>query len=219
MLNPLRDYIERRRLRTEGPRAASTGPSADASTALDPKATFRRAPGEEWTFDGQHILLNGHEADALLEPGEGDIGAWCALVDALGEYRDWAHVHQSMHRERLNHVIGGLQERALLQLRRVYEERMGGLAFAWGDGQFLLNNINVRAMLAMYHVRPTQKARRFLEGLRSKLALILCNQTASPHVARAQTIVRAIYDEVCTSLATPAADTLCLPAGDRHCLG
>lgn len=215
-IHPLRDYWERHRLRTEW-----TQPNVQGSVqpTADPRCRFRRAPGEEWTFDGQSILLNGRDVTEMLEPGEGEIGAWCGLVEALGEYRDWAYAQQALQLAKLQHVAGGLQERALVLLQRVYAEKMGGLSFSWGDGQFFLNNINIRAMLAMYHARPTARARQFLEGLREKLALILRNQTASPQQIRVQDVVRDVYDEVCTSLAAPAVDRLCLPLGDRNRCG
>lgn len=214
MVSPIRDYLERWRTTGSGRRQ-----SGSASQATDACCTFQRAPGEEWSFDGQSVLLNGRDVSDLLDGGDGEVSTWCGVIDALGEYRSFADARPFSQKGRLTGVIGGLQERALSQLGRVYDEKMGGIAVKWGDGQLLINNVNVRAMLAMFHVRPTNKAKKFLEGLKNKLSLILCNQTTNHHVARAQEVVRELYDEVCSSLATPAIDTLCLPSGDRDRIG
>lgn len=213
MINPLRDYWERRRFRVD---RGEKRVREHAGRGVDHCCTYACAPGEEWSFDGQAVCLNGTDVETCLERGEEEVATWCGLIDGLAEYQEWARVHRAPQLERLAHVIAGLQERALGQLRRIYEEKVGGMAIRWGDGQVLLNNVNIRAMLAMYHVRPTTKARRFLEGLRHKLALILCDQTISPHLARAQRAVQDIYHDLCASLAHPPVDQLCLPAGGGH---
>ncbi|MBI2346709.1 MAG: hypothetical protein HYV03_07525 [Deltaproteobacteria bacterium] len=215
MINPLRDYMERRRIRTEvNPSAAQ--PSGQPP--VDPLCTYRPLPGEEWTFDGQHIFLNSHDVSDWLKEDQ-EVGLWCGLIDALETYRDWADSRNAPQRGRLASVVWGLQELTMGNLRRVYEEKIGGMSIRWGDGHCLLNNINVRAMLAMYHWRPTSRARRFLEGLRHKLALILCHPPISPHGARAEEMARGLYDDICASLATPPIDTCSLPPGDRDRTG
>ncbi|MBI4365409.1 MAG: hypothetical protein HY543_01170 [Deltaproteobacteria bacterium] len=207
MIHPLRDYLERRIRRQRDPEAAAAPRGSDA------KCSFRRAPGETWTYEYGAVCLNGAAIDEWLTEETTDIGLWCGLVDGLGDYREWARDHTVPDRERLLHAIAGLHERALIGLRHVYDQKMGGVSLSWGDGAVLINNINVRAMLAMYHVRPTERARRFLEGLRAKLALILCRQTISPDAARLEGIARATYEELCHGLTTPTIDTVCLPPG------
>lgn len=210
MIRRIRNYIGRRGFRAWGERGAS---GAAARPVVDHHATFCAGPGEEWTYQGGHVYLNGEEIEAYLKPESPDVGQWCYLLDALKSYDDWAYANKARQFRRLHFTINGIQERVLKQLRGLYHSRMGGLSLTFGDGSLLINNVNVRALLAMYHVRPTEKAKCFLEGMKSKLALILCQHHGNPQVSRVATLVQALYDELCASLQRATIDTRGLPAG------
>ena len=211
MIQRIRHYIGRRGSRLFGDRGGAA--SAATQPAVDHHVTFVAAPGEKWTYKGGRVYLNDDDIEEYLKPEFPNVGQWCQILDSLKTYDDWAYANHARQFRKLHFTINGIQERVLKQLRGLYHARMGGIALTFGDGALLMNNINVRALLAMYHVRPTAKARTFLEGIKSKLALILCRHEGNPQVSRVATLVQALYDELCSSLCRETIDTRRLAAG------
>lgn len=211
MIGRIRQYITRRGFRVRTDRGVHGDAAQQAP--IDPYATFRPGPGEEWAYRGGCIYLNGEEIEKYLNGESPDVAQWCQILDSLKLYDDWAYATHARQFRALHFAINGIQERVLKQLRNLYHARIGALSLTFGDGEILINNVNVRALLAMYHVRPTAKAKQFLEGMKAKLALILCRHHDNPQVGRVATLVQALYDDLCTSLQRSTIDTPCLPAG------
>ncbi|GEM_PF-2811867 len=209
MINKIRQFIGGTRL---GERWGLSSNVARPRRRRDRRATWRRAAGEVWTLAHGVVCVNGRDVESEVSSDRRDVAQWCQLSETLQEYLDWAFAEESPVFQELASAIHGVQNRLLKKIRRVYDERTSGVTLTWGDGSVLLNNVNVRAILAMYHVRPTDKARRFILGLQQKLALILCQHEASPQVSRAAGAVRDLYHDICTSLTRETIDTRCLPA-------
>lgn len=190
----------------------SSQPSTGASDLpLDHQLTFDRNASEKWTFKDGYICLNGEDIEALLDMEHNDVKFQSAVSDAVSEYKDLVWRKGSGLYIKFAIRADSIQDKILCNMKRIYDERTGGVRLAWGDGSYLLNNINVRALLALYHVRPTEKARKFLSGLKAKLALILVNKNGSPQFERVHTVIQSLYAEVDHAISATPIDGHYLP--------
>lgn len=184
--------------------------------SLDSRFTFQRHSDEEWQYVDGAICVNGNDVEGLLEYEARDVRLWCGVSEGLTEYKE--HVSESNRRAKndLLSKIDSVQGKVLCNMKKLYDEKTEGIYLSLGDGELLFNNFNVRAFLAMYHVRPTEKARRFLVGLKSKLALILVNKNGTPQYERVHRVIQQLYEEVVYALGVPPIETRCLPSSFRH---
>lgn len=178
---------------------------------LDHQLTFRSDAGDAWQFDGQHVMHNGEDVEEEIERPKASVRDWEDISASLSIYKDVVSRRAPTRLARLAAAVERVQGRILLLMKRVFDEKMGALTLRWGDGRALLNNVNVRALMAMYHVRPTEKARCYLDGLKRKLGLILAQGHVSPAYARVNSLAQDLYDEITDSLQVPAYDRLRLP--------
>ena len=183
---------------------------------IDHQLTFQRDAGEQWTFRDGHIYLNDEDIEDLLNEARDDVKFQSAVSDAVSEYRELVWKKGNGSFAKFSVRADAIQDKILCNMKRIYDERTGGVRLAWGDGACLLNNLNVRAILAMYHIRPTEKARKFLKGLKSKLALILVNKNGSPHFERVNSVVKSLYNEVDSALDKTPIDGCYLPCHNGH---
>lgn len=209
----------------------STRANPTTRKEVDPSLPFQISQGEILTFEGGEIKLNGESVSDLINldaararsaggaaaSGEkvkvfADIGQHCHLLESLQEYKDYAYGINARQFPKLSVKIDDLQNRMLGQLQQIYSEQIDGITLRFGDGGLLVNNVNVRALMAMYSLRPTEKARVFLEGIRQKLALILVRHQSNPQVARALGAVQGLYHELSASLTRETIDSIRLPA-------
>jgi hypothetical protein len=183
---------------------------------LDHQLHFCSDSGESWQFTGQQILRNHDDIEVAVDHPTAGVRDWEDISAGLTTYKAVVHQRAPGRFARLSAVCDRVQGRILHHMKRVFDEKMGAVTLRWGDGTALLNNVNVRALMALYHVRPTAKARRYLDGLKSKLALILSGADASPAYARVRGLAQDLYDEITDSLAVPAFDCPRLPPGGGH---
>lgn len=182
---------------------------------LDHQLTFNRDANEQWSFKDGRIYLNDEDIEDVLELEKNNVKFQSGVSDAISEYKDqvWKKGNGSYSKFAVR--ADAIQGTILCNMKRIYDERTGGVRLVWGDGAYLLNNVNVRAIIALYHIRPTEKARKFLKGLKSKLALILINKNGSSHFERVNNIVKSLYSEVENALDTSATvDGHYLPANN-----
>lgn len=184
--------------------APETSPQTDLP--LDHQLSFRSDAGDTWQFDGQHVLQNGADVEEKVDHPRAGVRDWEDISASLNIYKDVVHHRAPSRFARLVAAIDRIQGRILFHMKRIFDEKMGAVQLRWGDGAALLNNVNIRALMALYHVRPTEKARRYLDGLKSKLALILSGAHASPAYARVRPLAQDLYDEITDSLARPTLD-------------
>ncbi len=192
------------------------GDLGDATTScsdlpLDHQLTFRSDAGDAWQFDGNHVMRNGEDVEDEIDKPKAGVRDWEDISSTLNIYKDVVYRRAPSRFPRLSAVIDRIQSKVLSLMKRVFDEKMGAVSLRWGDGHALLNNVNVRALMALYHVRPTEKARRYLDGLKAKLALILASSHASPAYARSQSLAQDLYDEITDSLELPTIDRPRLP--------
>lgn len=178
---------------------------------LDHQLTFHSDAGDTWQFDGQHVMHNGDDVEDAIERPQAGVRDWEDISASLNIYKDVVHGRAPTRFARLAAAIERIQNRILSLMKRVFDEKMGAVSLRWGDGHALLNNVNIRALMAMYHVRPTAKARRYLDGLKRKLGLILSQAHVSPAYSRVQGLAQDLYNEITDSLEIPAFDYPRLP--------
>lgn len=197
-------------------RDTSSVTSSDSDLPLDNQLTFQRDCNEGWSYHDGHIYLNDEDIETVLDENNNDVKFQSAVSDAISEYRDLVWRRGNGQFAKFTVKADGVQEKILNNMKRIYDERTGGIKLSWGDGGYLLNNLNIRAIIAMYHVRPTEKAQKFLKGLKAKLALILVNKNSSPHYERVSKVVRTLYDEVDNAISQTPIDGRCLPVHNAN---
>jgi len=141
---------------------------------LDRDLTFE-SDGSRWTFSEGKILLDGQEVNRMISGTETDVSLWLGMAAGLNEYRKGilARSRGSDRLSRFEGVIEALLTKIFGRLKRVYDQKTTGVAWKIENGQLIINGINVRSFLAFYRLRPTVRARTFLEGLRRRLHLLL----------------------------------------------
>lgn len=189
-----------------------------ARPASSPTLAYRGLSGELWEFDGR-LLYNQQDIEDVIEAPENGVREWSVLSEGIESYKQHVYLHCRSRYADVAQRAQMAQCRMEHHFRRVFDEKMGGLHLQFGDGTILMHDLNVRALLAMYHVRPTEKAWRFLENLRTKLALILANPQGSARLARVHDQVQDIYDELESSLNTAPIDRPRLPRRPEPCVG
>jgi hypothetical protein len=169
--------------------------------------------GLRWTFSGGKICLNGDDVSRLITNRE-DIATWMGLAEGLTEYRKKvASAARAVDQfARFDAMINALITKIYGRLKKAYDQKLTGLSWTFENGQLILNGINIRRFLALYRIRKTEKARKFLKGLRGKLSVLLENRRESPDYERIHDLVEALHREIDEEL---EADSEASPASRR----
>lgn len=188
-------------------RPISRGP---AIPVLDKDLSYYKE-GVRWSFQGGKVLLDGYDVNQLISSSNTDIGTWMGIAGGLDEYRKKV-IAAARERDQFTQfqaVIEALLGKIFGRLKKVYDQKTSGLSWSMEDGQLVLNGINVRSFLALYRVKKTEKAKKFLKGLKEKLVLLLEN----PDHEKIRGLVQDLYHEISGELAseTPARSVGSLP--------
>lgn len=179
--------------------------SHSADLPLDHQVTFCQG-ADEWRYDaeGDQILLNGEAVEEGLEFEKRAVREWSAISAGLTDYKEFVAVRSPYFFPRFARRIDSIQDTILGMMKRVYDEKVNGLTFKWIEGVPFLNNVNVTALMVLFQFHPTPKARRFLEGLRGRLAAFLRYRRSIP-LDKAGSVVHDLIGEVDSLLdRTPA---------------
>lgn len=173
----------------------------------DRELTYFRE-GVKWSFSEGKIWINGYDANRLITTNPADIGYWMGLAEGLSDYRKRiaAAAREMDQFAKFRAVVEALLGKILGRLKRVYDQKVSGLSWSFENGQLILNGINIRSFLALYRIRKTDKARRFLRGLKGKLALLLENRRESPDYERIRHVVEELHREIDEELAADSED-------------
>ncbi len=154
--------------------------------------------GVRWQFKDGKILVNDLDVGKLISDSHEEVTYWIGLSDGLNEYRKkmtkWARRQEQWGR--FTNAVDALLNTLLRHLKKSYDRRMTGLSWTMEHGQFVLNGINVRSFLDLYRLRRTEKARKFLKGLKAKLATLLQHREESPHYDQVRQVVAELYREL-----------------------
>lgn len=199
-------------MRTRGIPPAGTGrverpPERQVPAAIpDRDLTFYRE-GVKWNFSGGRILAGGFDVNRLITDNPSDVEVWLGIAEGLDEYRKKVSqvAREADQFARFEAVVEALLGKILGKMKKVYDQKMSGLSWALRNGQLILNGINIRSFLALYRIRKTEKARKFLKGLRGKLAFLLENRNGSPDYERIRDLVEELHREIEEALASEEA--------------
>ena len=165
--------------------------------------------GLRWTFSEGKVCVDGQEVNRLLNERPVDASYWMGVAEGMSQYRKRVHkaIRDAEQFARFEAVVDALMGKILCRLKKMYDQKMSGLSWTLEDGQLVLNGINIRSFLALYRLRKTEKARKFLKGLRSRLAVLLENRQESPDYERIREMVSEIFGEVQAELAFEEASS------------
>ncbi len=184
-----RDLRARRPGRAEEKRTAT-------EVALDPVFSYER-DGHRWTFEEGHILVDGQDVNPVISEEETTVSTLVGLVSGLDEYKrvvcDSARAPAA---GRLVALVDALIEKVLGKVKKVYDDKIFGISWTLKGDAVIVNGVNIHSFLALYRVRKTTKARRFLEGLRQKLDTLLANPAGSLRNEKARSILLKLEREI-----------------------
>lgn len=201
-------YIERlNRLIPKGWISGKGDATGCTDIPLDHRLSFSPAFDEKWTFeDERRIRLNGVDIEEVIKDGTHDPGLLCGISQGLREYQEYVSSGGGGTKEKFNAVVNSLQVTVIGRLGAIYDGLVDGVRFECNDADFWINDINVRKVLRLYTLRPTDKARRYLAGLQNKLGLILSGRRDSTRYDGISGRAKELFDEISLALQYIPAD-------------
>jgi len=170
--------------------------SHETDLPLDHQLTFNPDPNQEWRYRSNHVYINGEDVNELINDNPRDISFLSSLTIGLDEYKNFVWGRGGKKNAKFNASVAGLQSKIAGRLGLIYDEVCGGVRCEFDDEALWVNNVNVRAVVALYKMRPTTKAREYLKGLRLKLFLIIERPHSNPRNNGMQNVVRNYIDEI-----------------------
>lgn len=179
--------------RTDGKRSEK---ARESDLPLDHQLTFNPQPGEQWSYRDGHVFINEIDVNELVNKNGNDVSLLSGLSFSLDEYRTFVWGRGGHSHAKFNGAISALQGKIIGRLGSMYEGLTGGIHYEYDDTVFWLNNVNVHAVLALYRVKPTIKARAYLKGLRDKLFLIIARKQSSPRSDGIYAVVKGLICDI-----------------------
>jgi hypothetical protein len=155
---------------------------------LDRRLSFTPSRDERWNYDGGSILLNDMDVKEVVRECSNEVGVLCGVSHGLNEYQHFVWSKGGKGHAAFNGTVNAVQHTIQGRLTNLYDGLTGGVHFEWLGEDFWINNVNVRSVVKLYTLRPTEAAKCYLEGLRDKVGLILSRRQAS-------TRYDAVYEE------------------------
>ena len=181
--------------------------SRKADPQLDERLSFKPFPDESWTFEGDsHVFLNDEDVGEMVREERDDVRVLSGLSQGLSEYQNFVWSKGGKGFGKFNATVTSLQDRILGRLGGLYDGLTGGVNVEYSGEDFWINNVNVRSVLKLYWQRPTEKARRYLMGLRDKLDLILSRQRSSTKNDAIALQSKQLFEEITRALEYMPAD-------------
>lgn len=175
----------------------------------DKNLTYHR-DGLRWTFTSGRVCVDGMDVNRLVNDNPENVGFFMGVAETLYEYRKKIVASRRSQDQfaKFEATIDALLGKIMGKLKKFYDQKMSGLSWTMQNGQLILNGINIRSFLALYRIRKTDKARKFLKGLRTKLGLLMENRRESPDYERIRDAITDLYREIDAELmAEEAADS------------
>lgn len=191
----------------------------DSSTAapLPGRLSYQPSPHEEYSFENNRICLNGMDVLSMVEGGNIDVELLACLAGAVEEYRHAVWNRYGTNFKPFNAAVQGLLEKLFYKLGYAYETMTGGIRVQLQGGRLWINDIDPKVVLALFLSNPTDERRRYLEGIRTKLALILEGKAAKSSTHAVLEEARTIFIQIVKSLentASPHSTPLLAAIGD-----
>ena len=199
MIEKLRRFRVHRRLRGEDI-------SSSELPFFDPHLSFSSEQGECWTFDGDHLFLDGDDVEPLIHASRNDIHALSSLSTGLNAYARYVQEVLKQFNPHFMGMVMGLQGKILDRMGTMYEGLTMGVHVEMVGDRLWFNNIDLCSLMALYRERPTPKAKAYLRSFYHKLALILRRQSDSPRFHGIANEVERVFGELTALLADGTPD-------------
>lgn len=189
----------------------------DASSRVSRSANlnWNYAGREAWGFENGRITLNGNDVEAMVNSNRNDISFLSNLSSALQSYKN--HVWEnSKTNEHFNGSIQALQGKVARRLSDIYDEKTNSVSFEYAqDKTFWVNNIDPKKVMTLYQIRPTEKARVYLEGLKDKLNWIISHNSATNRFDGVRDKAKELHNQIGEVLEKVSV-VKSLPSADRR---
>lgn len=144
-----------------------------AERAIPHNLRHQPSKQEEYTFEEGRILLNGMDVLSMIDSEAMDIELLACLSGAIQEYRGAVWENYGTSFKKFNAQTQAILEKLLGKLNTAYEQVHGGLRIHLQGGRLWINDIDPKVVLALFLSNPTEERRRYLNGIFTKLGLIL----------------------------------------------
>jgi hypothetical protein len=143
---------------------------------LDSKLSYRRG-GQEWTYEGGRILLDTCDVQGLISDGNTPISSLIGIASGLSDYkkRVKASAKRPLGVTKFLGLVDALIEISMGKVKGRYDDKVTGLQWNFEDGELIINGVNVHQILLRFCELRTPPLRKFLEGLRTKVEMLLAN--------------------------------------------
>jgi len=177
-----------------------TGSSKEARRAtdlpLDHQLTFSPTKDERWTYEDGAILLNEMDVKEIVNECPKSVSVLTGVSHGLHSYQRFVWGKGGKEFAKFNGVIDSVQHTIQGKLLNLFDGLTGGIDFEWEGDDFWINNVNVRSVIKLYVLRPTEAARAYLEGLRDKVSLILQRRNDNSRYDAVFEEAQELYDEI-----------------------
>ncbi|MFH1830210.1 MAG: hypothetical protein ABH871_05490 [Pseudomonadota bacterium] len=163
---------------------------------LDHRLTFSPSKDERWTFKDGNILLNDTDVKKIIRECANEVSTLCAVSQGLYNYQQFVWSKGGKENAPFNGVAGSVQHTIQGRLCNLFDGLTDGVHFESDGEDFWINNVNVRSVIKLYCIRPTEAARCYLEGLRNKVGLILSRRQTSTRYDAINEQAQKIYGEI-----------------------
>ena len=172
----------------------------------DPHFTHKQA-GHTWSYGDGKIFIDGHDINPVISEEEPTISTLVGLASGLGGYKKKVGTmgRRGASAGKLMGLIDALLEKILGKVKRVYDQKMYGLSWTLKNNELIINGISVQSFLALYRVRRTRKAKKFLKGLKKRVDMLVSNQARSSSNEKVRHKILAIQKEIDEELAAEAS--------------
>ncbi|MBT3181334.1 MAG: hypothetical protein HN337_02360 [Deltaproteobacteria bacterium] len=164
---------------------------------LDKQLTYKPSPDEQWSYeeDGR-VHVNGVDIEEMVEEERNDVKFLCGVSHGLDKYQHFVWSKGGKGECDFNAKVRSIQDKVHGRLNTIYDDLTGGVRFELQNGEFWINNINVRKTIVLFYHHPTEAARRYLMTLRDKLDLILSSRHASKRYDGVHEYASALFKDI-----------------------
>jgi hypothetical protein len=192
------DFINRlSRVMPRGRTGSAKGAERREDLPLDHQLTFNPEQDERWTYEeGRGLFLNGEDVREMMSDNPHNIRMLCGLSQGLQEYQQFVWSKGGKDRAAFNGTVASLQDSIQGKLGSIYDGLTAGVHFECLGEDFWINNVNIRSVLKLYILKPTEAARCYIEGLRDKLNLILSRRQTSTRYDAVHDKATQLHEEI-----------------------
>ncbi len=192
MINYINKFNRVSGKRTDGSKKAER----TTDLPLDHQLTFSPNPDERWQYKDGAIVLNDEDVKEIVREAGNEVSTLCGVSSGLNRYQQHVWSRGGKEHASFNGQVNSVQHTIQGRLTNLFDGLTGGVHFEWLGEDFWVNNVNVRSVIKLYVLRPTEAARSYLEGLRHKVGLIMSRRHDSTRYDAVYEEAQELYEEI-----------------------